>query len=72
MEEKVFRKMGFQLTNNDTEAVINCMPEAIERVLKVLQVKLQLYLEQQKMQPMERKPQQPQQKQNKKMEGVPP
>jgi predicted SprT family Zn-dependent metalloprotease len=33
---KVFRKMGFQMTQNDTDAVINCVGEAVERVLRVV------------------------------------
>ena len=37
--------MGFQLNQGDIEAVINCVPDAIERVLKVVQVKIDRYLE---------------------------
>jgi hypothetical protein len=37
--------MGFQLNKTDIDAVINCVPEAIERVLKVLQIKIEKYLE---------------------------
>lgn len=41
----MFKKLGFQIKNTDVEAVINCVPEAIERVLRVIQVKLERYLE---------------------------
>ncbi len=37
--------MGFQLNQADVEAVINCVPDAIERVLKVVQVKTERFLE---------------------------
>lgn len=37
--------MGFQISAGDIEAVINCVPEAIERVLRVLQIKIERYLE---------------------------
>lgn len=37
---KVFKKMGFQLAPQDIEAVVNCMPDAIERVLKLVQIKV--------------------------------
>jgi len=37
--------MGFQLNQADVEAVINCVPDAIERVLKVVQVKIERFLE---------------------------
>ena len=37
--------MGFQISNTDVEAVINCVPDAIERVLKVVQVKVDRFVE---------------------------
>jgi hypothetical protein len=37
--------MGFQIKNTDIEAVINAVPEAIERVLRVIQVKTERFLE---------------------------
>jgi len=33
---KVFKKMGFQLTSNDIDYVVNCKPDSIERVLKIV------------------------------------
>jgi len=45
LNQKVFKKMGFQLNQTDIEAVINCVPDAIERVLKVVQVKTERFLE---------------------------
>jgi hypothetical protein len=32
--------MGFQLAASDIDAVINCVPDAIERVLKFVQIKV--------------------------------
>jgi len=43
--EKVFKKMGFTLNKNDIEDVINCVPEAIERVIKIVQIKIEKYRE---------------------------
>lgn len=40
--------MGFQLSKNDIEAVISCQPEAVERVLKTVQLRIEKYLEQQR------------------------
>lgn len=37
--------MGFQLTQKDIDAVISVIPEAVERVLKVVQVKINMFLE---------------------------
>jgi hypothetical protein len=37
--------MGFQLNQADVDAVINCVPDAVERVLKVVQVKTERFLE---------------------------
>lgn len=36
--------MGFQIGNADIEAIINCVPDSIERVLRVIQVKLEKFL----------------------------
>ena len=40
LNTKVFKKMGFQLAQQDIEAVVNCTPDAIERVLKLVQLKV--------------------------------
>lgn len=37
---KVFKKMGFQLSPQDIESVVNCVPDAVERVLKLVQLKV--------------------------------
>lgn len=42
LNTKVFKKMGFQIASSDIEAVINCTPDAIERVLKMVQIKVML------------------------------
>jgi hypothetical protein len=39
--------MGFQLSKNDIECVVNAQPLAIERILKVLQVKTEKVLQNQ-------------------------
>ncbi|CAD8056383.1 unnamed protein product [Paramecium sonneborni] len=47
LNTKVFRKMGFQITQKDIDAVISVVPEAIERILKVVQVKISMFLDNQ-------------------------
>ena len=34
--DKVFRKMGFKISKPDLDSIVNCVPDAIERVLKVI------------------------------------
>lgn len=41
---KVFKKIGFQLSTSDIEQVVNCVPDSVERVLKVIQVKIDNFL----------------------------
>ena len=41
---KVFKKIGFQLSKNDIDNVSQCVPEAIERVLRVVKGKLDKYV----------------------------
>ena len=36
--------MGFQISKTDVENVVHCVPDAVERVLKVVQIKLENYL----------------------------
>ncbi|CAK58506.1 unnamed protein product (macronuclear) [Paramecium tetraurelia] len=45
LNTKVFRKMGFQITQKDIDAVIAVVPEAVERILKVVQVKISMFLD---------------------------
>ena len=40
LNNKVLKKMGFQLAASDIESVVNCVPDAIERVLKLVQIKV--------------------------------
>ncbi|EGR31024.1 hypothetical protein IMG5_118970 [Ichthyophthirius multifiliis] len=54
LQSKVFKKIGLQLSKNDIESVINCVPEAIERVLRVLQLKIQDMLNGQQGSPQKR------------------
>eukprot|EP00823_Brevimastigomonas_motovehiculus_P008250 TRINITY_DN752_c0_g1_i1.p1 TRINITY_DN752_c0_g1~~TRINITY_DN752_c0_g1_i1.p1 ORF type:complete len:258 (+),score=86.33 TRINITY_DN752_c0_g1_i1:176-949(+) len=43
LNQKVFRRMGFALTNEDIKDVVDCKPGTIIRVLKVVQSKLAEY-----------------------------
>ena len=36
--------MNFQVSKIDIESIVSCVPDAVERVLKVAQVKLEQYL----------------------------
>ena len=36
--------MGFKISLPDIQSIVNCVPDAIERVLKVVQIKLENYL----------------------------
>jgi len=36
LSEKVFKKMGFTLLQEEKEAISNCAPQAVERLLKKL------------------------------------
>lgn len=43
LNQKVFRKMGFLLSKGDIERITSCVPEAVERALRVVQQKLSEY-----------------------------
>jgi len=43
LNQRVFRRMGFLLSKSDIEKVTSCVPEAIERALRVVQLKLSEY-----------------------------
>ena len=45
LNSKVFRKMGFQLAKKDIDSVVNAEPEAIERILSAVNVKIFDFLE---------------------------
>ena len=36
LNQKVFKKIGFTLTKKDIEDAVNCVPDTVERILKVL------------------------------------
>lgn len=46
--EKVLKKINFQISKNDIEHIITCTPDSIERVLKILKEKIELYIEKSK------------------------
>jgi len=43
LSEKVFKKMGFTLLQEEKEAISNCAPQAVERLLKKLQMNMAKY-----------------------------
>ena len=45
LNSKVFRKMGFQLSKKDIDSVVNAEPEAIERILSAVNIKIVDFLE---------------------------
>jgi len=48
---KICKKMGFQLTKEELDALCNCEPQAVERTLKTLQQKMARYGAKQKESP---------------------
>ena len=40
LNQKVLKKIGLQIAKADIEGVVNCVPDTIERVLRVTQLKL--------------------------------
>jgi len=44
LNQKVFKKIGFTLSKKDIEDSVNCVPDTIERILKVLQTHVSLSL----------------------------
>ncbi|KAG2443154.1 hypothetical protein HYH02_009565 [Chlamydomonas schloesseri] len=45
LNAKVFKRLGFMVTKQDCEACCNCKPGAVERVLKLIKVKIAKYKE---------------------------
>ena len=43
LNQKVFKKMGFQLQKEEMDALCNCQTQAVERLLKTLQMKMAKY-----------------------------
>ena len=40
LNQKVFKKLGFQLQKEDMDGLCNCQTQAVERLLKTLQMKM--------------------------------
>eukprot|EP00824_Muranothrix_gubernata_P004355 TRINITY_DN15532_c0_g1_i2.p1 TRINITY_DN15532_c0_g1~~TRINITY_DN15532_c0_g1_i2.p1 ORF type:complete len:172 (-),score=19.49 TRINITY_DN15532_c0_g1_i2:61-576(-) len=40
LNKKVYKKMGFQISSTDIEDIVNCVPETVERVIKLIQSKI--------------------------------
>lgn len=51
LNQRVFKKLDFVLVKSECEAVVNCDPGAVERVLKLVKVKLEKYNERQSQRP---------------------
>ncbi len=47
LNAKVFKRIGFMVTKQDCEACCNCKPGAVERVLKLMKVKIAKFKEEQ-------------------------
>ncbi|PNH06963.1 Sperm flagellar protein 1 [Tetrabaena socialis] len=45
LNAKVFKRLGFMVTKQDSEACCHCKPGAVERVLKLIKVKITKYKE---------------------------
>lgn len=43
LNQKLFKKLGFTLTKKDMEDAVNCVPDTIERILRVLQLNIASY-----------------------------
>eukprot|EP00297_Palpitomonas_bilix_P012312 CAMPEP_0113908654 /NCGR_PEP_ID=MMETSP0780_2-20120614/26308_1 /TAXON_ID=652834 /ORGANISM="Palpitomonas bilix" /LENGTH=315 /DNA_ID=CAMNT_0000904159 /DNA_START=194 /DNA_END=1138 /DNA_ORIENTATION=+ /assembly_acc=CAM_ASM_000599 len=55
LNKKVFRRMGFQVTKENVDEVINAVPGAVERILKLIKTKMEKY-EQKKSKESAKKP----------------
>ena len=51
LNQRVFRKLDFVLVKSECEAIVNCDPGAVERILKLVKVKLEKYNERQSQRP---------------------
>jgi len=51
LNQRVFKKLDFVLAKSECEAVVNCDPGAVERVLKLVKIKLEKYNERQSQRP---------------------
>lgn len=40
LNQKVFKKLGFTLTKKDIDEIVNCVPDTVERVLKMVQTQV--------------------------------
>jgi uncharacterized coiled-coil protein SlyX len=45
LNTKVFKKMGFQISRNDIDKIVNSVPQAIEKVLKVVKDRIEDFKE---------------------------
>ena len=45
LNTKVFKKMGFQISRQDIEQAVTCVPQTIEKILKVVKERIEEYVE---------------------------
>jgi hypothetical protein len=43
LNKKPLKRLGFQLTKPEIDSLVNCLPDAVERVLKITKSKIELY-----------------------------
>ena len=43
LNQKVFKKIGFTLTKKDIDDAVNCVPDTVEKILKVVQTHVLSY-----------------------------
>lgn len=48
LNRKIFVKFGFNYLKPDIDNIVNCVPDAAEKALKILKIKLELYIENKK------------------------
>lgn len=51
LNQRVFKKLDFVLAKRECEAVAACDPGAVERVLKLVRIKVEAHTEKQSQQP---------------------
>jgi CH-like domain in sperm protein len=57
LNTKVFKKMGFQISRNDIDKIVTCVPQTIEKVLFLVKQKIEEYVENKPEEPrVEEKP----------------
>lgn len=50
LNQKVFKKIGFTLTKKEIEDAVNCMPDTIEKILKMFRLRVSILIRSYKIQ----------------------